>query len=485
MALDVRTAVSFALAITVSTVIAQQPAPPGFPDQPQVIRTAAATVRVSAIKGFVYPWALAILPNGDMLVSEQSRNTLRLIHQGALDPTPITGIPPVITSKRRDTAGVDVITHPRFAENHIIYIAYWKPKPGDVPQGADNSVIRTAVLLRARYDGSPALKDVTAIFEATSETDGPSAARLAFGRDGKIYMAIGVPGFTERAGRAADAQDPNSYLGKILRLNEDGTVPSDNPFVNRKGYRPQIFALGIRNAIGLTLHPETGELWETENGPQGGDEVNIIRAGQNYGWPVVTYGRAYTSDPDGKKSGLPPPTVQPPTFMKGMVEPVTYYKPSIAIAGVIFYTGDKFPLWKGNLIAGALVGTQLTRIQFNRQGLETRREAMLTELHQRIRDVRQGPDGLIYLTTDMPDGAVLKLEPVAEPPTAAPMAGEPPARAVAYDNVHISVCMANRLFPKHFGIRHAQALHEGSPKAVRVPESLDSQSLPPWLSDRR
>ena len=152
MALDVRTAVSFALAITVSTVIAQQPATPGLPDQPQVIRTAAATVRVSAIKGFVYPWALAILPNGDMLVSEQSRNTLRLIHQGVLDPTPITGIPPVITSKRRDTAGVDVITHPRFAENHIIYIAYWKPKPGDVPQGADNSVIRTAVLLRARYD---------------------------------------------------------------------------------------------------------------------------------------------------------------------------------------------------------------------------------------------------------------------------------------------------------------------------------------------
>jgi len=150
--------------------------------------------------------------------------------------------------------------------------------------------------------------------------------------------------------------------------------------------------------------------------------------------------------------------------MKGMVEPVTYYKPSIAIAGVIFYTGDKFPLWKGHLIAGALVGTQLTRIQFNRQGLETRREAMLTELHQRIRDVRQGPDGLIYLTTDMPDGAVLKLEPVAEPLTAAPMAGEPPARAVAYDNVQINVCMANRLFPKHFGIRHAHA----APRAPHV-----------------
>ena len=144
-------------------------------------------------------------------------------------------------------------------------------------------------------------------------------------------------------------------------------------------------------------------------------EVNIIRKGLNYGWPKVTYGRAYTSDPDGKKSGLPPPSVKPPTSMEGMVEPVVYYTPSIAIAGVIFYTGDKFPLWKGNLIAGALVGMQLSRIQFNRQGLETRREAMLTELRQRIRDVRQGPDGLIYATTDMPEGAVLKLEPVTEP----------------------------------------------------------------------
>lgn len=388
-------------------------APPSLA-QPQIIRTAAATVRVKAIRGLVYPWALALLPNGDLLVTEQNKRTLRLIHNDTLDPTPITGIPEVITSQRRDTAGVEVLAHPRFNENHFIYIAYWKPKPGDTPQGPDNSVIRTAVLLRARYDGTPALKEVTPIFEAKSETDGPSAARLVFGRDGKIYMAIGVPGFTERAGKASDAQDPTSYLGKVLRLNDDGSVPADNPFVKQKNYRPEIYALGIRNAIGLTLHPETGEIWETENGPFGGDEVNIIRAGLNYGWPVVTYGRAYPNDPEGKKSGLAPPNVQPPVQMEGMVEPVTYYKPSIAIAGVIFYTGDKFPLWKGNLIAGGLAGMQLTRVQFNRQGIETRREAMLTELRQRIRDVRQTPDGFIYATTDMPDGAVLKLEPVAD-----------------------------------------------------------------------
>jgi glucose/arabinose dehydrogenase len=402
-------ALAAALPLLVVTVSGQSPLPAtGMPDQPVVLRTAAGMVKVTAIKGFVYPWALAFLPNGDMLVTEQGKNTLRRVSQGVLDPTPITGLPAGITSTRRDTAGVDIIVHPRFAENHFIYVTYWKPKAADPD-------VRTAVLIRARFEGGSALQDVQPIFEATSVTDGPSAARLVFGRDGKLYMGVGEPGFNERAGSASDAQKPDSYLGKILRLNDDGTVPPDNPFVNKRGYKPEIFALGIRNAIGFTVHPETGEIWETENGPQGGDEINIIRAGLNYGWPLITYGRAYTSDPDGRKSGLPPPTVQPPTSLEGMEQPVTYYKPSIAIAGVIFYTGDKFPQWKGNLIAGALAGMQLSRIQFNRQGLETRREAMLTELRQRIRDVRQGPDGLIYATTDMPDGAILKLEPVAEP----------------------------------------------------------------------
>jgi aldose sugar dehydrogenase len=402
-------AAAVALTLFAATTAAHAQFPTtGMPDQPVVVRTAAATVKVTAIRGLVYPWALTFLPNGDMLVTEQGRNTLRRISQGVLDPTPITGLPQGITSTRRDTAGVDIVVHPRFADNHYIYVAYWKPKPGD-PE------LRTAVLIRARFDGGSTLHEVKPIFEATSLSDGPSAARLVFGRDGKIYMAIGAPGFNERAGAAADAQAPGSYLGKILRLNDDGTVPADNPFVRKREYKPEIFALGIRNAIGLTVHPQTGEIWETENGPQGGDEVNIIRAGLNYGWPLITYGRAYTTDPDGKKSGLPPPSVQPPTAMERMEQPVTFYKPSIAIAGVIFYTGDKFPLWKGNLIAGALAGMQLTRIQFNREGLETRREAMLTELRQRIRDVRQGPDGLIYATTDMPDGAILKLEPVTAP----------------------------------------------------------------------
>ena len=220
--------VALALVSTIARPLAQTIAPNPL-TQPQVIRTAAAAVKVTAIHGLVYPWAIAVLPNGDLLVTEQNKRTLRRIHGDVLDPTPITGIPEVITSKRRDTAGIEVIAHPKFAQNQFIYIAYWKPKAGDTPHGADNSVIRTAVLLRARYDGTPTLKDVTPIFEAKSESDGPSAARLVFGRDGKIYMAIGVPGFTERAGKASDAQDPSSYLGKILRLNEDSTVPADNP----------------------------------------------------------------------------------------------------------------------------------------------------------------------------------------------------------------------------------------------------------------
>jgi glucose/arabinose dehydrogenase len=389
---------------------AQQPLPgrpPSIMDEPQVLRTAAGTIRVTALKGLVYPWALAFLPNGDMLVTEQGRNTLRIFRAGVLDPTPITGLPQGITSTRRDTAGVDIAVHPRFGENHFIYVAYWKPESG-------RANIRTAVLLRARFDGGSTLSDVREIFVSNSWTDGPSAARLVFANDGKIFMAIGAPGFADELGKTSWAQDPALHGGKILRLNDDGTVPQDNPFVGRAGYKPEIYALGIRNAIGLVIHPETGELWETENGPQGGDEVNIIRPGANYGWPLVTYGRAYTNDPEGRNSGLPPPTIQPPTSAPGMQEPVTFYKPSIAISGMTFYTGDKFPQWRGNLIVGGLIGMQLSRIIFNRQGLEQRREALLLELRQRIRDVRQGPDGLLYLTTDMPDGSILRIEPVPD-----------------------------------------------------------------------
>ena len=395
------------LAVVIAAAVgrAQQPAPTPIPllDTPQVLNTAAGRVRVVPIKGLVYPWALTFLPNGDMLVTEQSQTTLRLIREGVLDPTPITGLPPSFKSPRRDTAGVDVTLHPRFSENRLVYVAYWKPQPG-------TEGLRTAAIVRARLEGYQ-LTDVREIFESVSWTDGPSAARIVFGPDGKLYVAIGAPGFKESLGDTIWAQDPDHHGGKILRLNEDGTAPADNPFVGRPGYRPEIFALGIRNAVGMAFHPKTGELWETEHGPQGGDEINIIRRGSNYGWPVITYGRAYSNDPDGSKSGLPPPTVQPPTAASGMEQPFTYYKPSIAISGMTFYTGDKFPEWQGDLFVGGLAGEQLSRVMFNVQGLESRRDALLLELRQRIRDVKQGPDGFLYLTTDMQDGAVLRIEP--------------------------------------------------------------------------
>jgi glucose/arabinose dehydrogenase len=388
---------------------------PPLGDGPWQYTTQKQDIRVTVVtKGLDHPWGMAFLPNGDMLVTEQGKNTLRLVRGGVLDPTPITGLPQGITSTRRDTAGVDIAVHPRFADNRYVYVAYWKPAtPADATAKGTN--IRTAVLVRARYDGGSTLGDVREIFTSASWTDGPAAARLVFGRDDKIYMAIGAPGFANERGTAAWAQARTEHAGKILRLNDDGTTPQDNPFLGHPGYKPEVFALGIRNAIGLTIHPQTGELWETENGPQGGDEVNIIRAGKNYGWPVITYGRAYTDDVDGSNSGLPPPTIQPPTSASGMEEPVTFYKPSIAISGMTFITGDRFPTWRGNLVVGGLVGMQLSRIVFSREGLETRREAMLLELRQRIRDVKQGPDGLVYMTTDMPDGAILRIEPVVEP----------------------------------------------------------------------
>src|SRR5262245_27803053 len=235
----------FVLLLTLARVRAQPATarPAGVPEN-QIVKTAAAAIRVSSIRGFVYPWALAFLPNGDMLVTEQGRNTLRIVRAGVLDPSPVTGLPQGITSTRRDTAGVDIAVHPGFAENRLVYVAYWKPR-----SGAEN--VRTAALVRARFDGGSKLTDVTEIFASNSWTDGPSAARLIFGRDGKIYLAIGAPGFADHLGSTSWAQDPAQHGGKVLRLNDDGTVPGDNPFLGRPGYKPEIYALGIRNAIGL------------------------------------------------------------------------------------------------------------------------------------------------------------------------------------------------------------------------------------------
>ena len=357
--------------------------------------------RLVPMRGFTYPYALAFLPDGGMLITERA-GRIRLVRNGKLDPQPIAVIPEVLDSRQRGMN--DIALHPRFTENHWIYFTYYKRVQGSMGNAK-------ATLARARFDNF-ALSDVRDIFSTDSVVAGPSAAEIVFGRDSKIYMTIGIPiprpANEPVAATVTDAQDPRSYYGKVLRLNDDGTAPDDNPFVGRPGYKPEIYALGIRNAMGLYIHPQTGELWETENGPQGGDEINIIKAGKNYGWPVISFGRAYTGELSG---GTGPASEQ--AFSAGMEQPWLFWSPSISTAAITYYTGDRFPQWKGNIFVGGLIGEQLHRIVLSpTNGLPTRRQAMLTELKQRIREVEQGPDGLLYLLTDEQTGALLRIEPV-------------------------------------------------------------------------
>ena len=412
-----RSAVAFVasgLLMLFATVDAQQTSPPvadSLPEGPLVFDSSTRgpsgspvpgpKFRVVATRGLAHPYALAFLPDGGILVTERA-GRLRLVRNGVLDPEPIAGIPPVLD---RNLKGLnDVVLHPRFAENRWVYFTYYKPEPGTTDTAR-------AVLARGRYDGGHALTDVRDLFATSTVVNGPSAARFIFGPDAKIYLAVGIPipAARPREGLAtvADAQDPNSHWGKILRLNDDGTAAADNPFVGRQGHKPEVYALGIRNSMGLAFHPETGELWETENGPQGGDEVNIIRAGKNYGWPTVSFGRSYGGDVTGDTGPVLDQLAAP-----GTEPPLLTWSPSIALSGLVFYRGTRFPEWRDSIFVGALVGTQLHRIVLNQRGLAVRRYPLLFELRQRIMDVKQGPDGLIYLTTDEGAGALLRVEPV-------------------------------------------------------------------------
>jgi len=361
-------------------------------DGPWVFDTAEQhKVRVVAVtKGLANPWSLAFLPSGEMLITERS-GRLRIIRNGVLDSQPVAGVP---QSKMQRLGGLmDVVLHPRFAENRFVYLTYSKP--------GDKDLIATA-LGRGTWDGS-ALTNFQELFvvEPWWDGQGGAASRIAFGRDGMLYMTTGAS-----VANMKDAQDPSHDKGKVLRLRDDGTVPPDNPFVGRAGYKPEIYSLGHRNHLGLAIHPQTGAVWSNENGPNGGDEINVILPGRNYGWPDVSLGRSYEGPWQGKfaKEGIEPPVV--------------YWMPSIAVSGMAFYTGDRFPAWKGNVFVGALRYGEipqtghLQRVVFNERGEEMRREMLLTELRQRIRDVRQGPDGLLYVLTDENPGALLRLEPI-------------------------------------------------------------------------
>ena len=353
-------------------------------DEPNIL------VRVLA-RGLSHPWSMAFLPNGEILVTERA-GRLRVIRDGALDATPVAGVPEVRAEGSFDGL-MEVTPHPDFAQNRTLYLTYTKP-------GEQSRV----ALARARFDGT-ALRDVRVLFETDGRPIGVSGSRLLFAPDGTIFMPVG--GAFNSASGGLRAQDPADLAGKILRLRDDGTVPGDNPFVGRPEARPEIFSLGHRNPMGLAFHPGTGELWAAEHAPQGGDEVNVIAPGRNYGWPIVSYGRQYSG-----------PRVSDQWWKGGMEQPTVVWLPSIAPSGMIFYTGDRFPGWTGDLFVGSLMVGRIQRtghverVKLNEDGEEIGREAILTELRQRVRDVRQGPDGLIYVLTEEDDAVLLRLEPV-------------------------------------------------------------------------
>ena len=358
-------------------------------------------IRVVVVtKGLSHPWSVAFLPDGNLLVTERL-GRLRIVRNGVLDPNPVPGTPQVISLGTM--AGLmDIALHPRFAENRWIYISYHKPVGKGVGVDGRESILGSNAILRATWDGK-ALTDVRDIFVA-DDVD-MEASRIAFGQDGMLYMTIGGPG----TGPSASLDRPQhgaDYAGKILRMRDDGSLPPDNPFVGKAGYKPYIFSMGHRNQLGLAINPYNGDVWAGEQGPNGGDEVNIIRAGKNYGWPVVSDGRDYRG-----------PYLSPSPYKDGMERPHVVWVPSIALSGMTFYTGDRFPGWKRNLFVGGMregeiarTG-QLVRIVFNDNWDELRRESLLRDLHQRIRDVRQGPDGLLYVLTEEDEAALLRIEP--------------------------------------------------------------------------
>ena len=366
------------------------------PDGPVVLYTAEQPrIRVVPVaSGLSHPWGLAFRQDGDILVTERNTGTLRVIRNGQLLERPIPGVPEVFAEAQR--AGLmDIAVHPD--DDSLVYLTYSKRVERDGQEGA------TVALARGRLNAG-VLTEVRDIFVANGLDRGVAASRLLFGPDGTLFMSVG--GAFQFASTGQYAQDPSTHFGKLLRLNDDGTAPDDNPFVGNIEYLPEIYSMGHRNQLGLDFHPQTGDLWATENGPQGGDEANIIRPGENYGWPLASYSREY--------SGVP---VSETPWLDEFESPEIVWWPSIAPSGLTFYTGEHFPAWQGNLFVGAMmVGRMqhtghLERIVFNRQGQEIRREWLLSELRQRIRDVRQGPDGFLYVLTEEDDAVLLRIEP--------------------------------------------------------------------------
>lgn len=340
--------------------------------------------RVTTVaRGLVHPWSLAFLPNGDMLVTERV-GRLRIIRNGELRPMPVAGVPEVELGGQGGL--LDIALHPKFAENRLIYLSYAAAGEG----GSGTEVARAHLI-------DDELVDLERILDVRPKSIGGRhfGSRLLFGRDGYLYVTAG-----ERANRDR-AQNLGDLAGSIMRITDDGGVPPDNPFVGRADARPEIYTYGNRNPQGLAMHPETGQIWEAEHGPKGGDEINILVAGTNYGWPVISYGRSYSGAEIGEG-----------TAKAGMAQPARHWGvPPISPSGMAFYTGGDFPSWRDNMFLGALSGRVLIRLVLD--GTEiVHEERLLEDFGERIRDVRQGPDGSLYLLTDSPKGRLLRLDPI-------------------------------------------------------------------------
>jgi aldose sugar dehydrogenase len=352
------------------------------PSYAQEFSSSAGKLKVTTIAdGLEHPWGMEFLPDGRMLVTERP-GRLRIISADGKVSQLLSGVPKVFAEGQGGL--LDVALDPEFEENSTVYLSFAEEQGGKAGTAVGKAVLK-----------EDHLENVQVIFRQQPKVEGPNhwGSRLTFAHDGTLYVTLG-----ERFNYSEKAQSLDNHMGKVVRINKNGSVPSDNPFVSQKDALPEIWSYGHRNMQGAALNPDTGDLWTAEHGPRGGDEINIDQAGKNYGWPEASYGSHY--------SMLPIPDEH---AKRGFIEPVFYWNPSISPSAMIFYTGDKFTTWKNDLFTGALSGMALIRLDME-NGKIVKEERLLQNLEERIRDVRQGPDGWLYLITDSDNGKILRVE---------------------------------------------------------------------------
>jgi glucose/arabinose dehydrogenase len=364
-----------------------------------IVEVQGGQVRVVAVAtGLVHPWSIALLPDDRSMLVAERNGRVRLIRDDALVAEPVWSAEGVANGNELKWLAL----HPRFGANGLVYLSY--------PKGGERGT--TLAVARGRFDGRT-LGDVTEIFVADAwETGGNMGGKILFGPDETLYVTVGdrdrlcCTG-TEDNSLRMKAQDLGNHVGKTLRIRDDGSVPPDNPFVGRAGAKPEIFTYGHRNGYGLAFHPETGELWQAEIGPMGGDEVNILKPGHNYGWPLVSMGRNYTGSLVSDR----------PFQRDGMDNARMFWVPSISPSSLLFYTGERFPRWRDNMLVGALNGQSVQRVAFGQPSQAERREPLLRSMNLRVRDVQQTRDGYLYVATERQfggaaaDGTILRIEP--------------------------------------------------------------------------